>query len=318
VAEKTQITIVGTGCIGTSIGLALRRTSQPLYIVGHDKESNHANAARRLQAVDKTDWNLINACEQADVVILAIPMSGLEETLRALAPYLKQGCIVADTATLKQPVMRWAQALLPKNVSFVGGNPVVVSDGTGPDAAHADLFRGKLYCITPAPDAHPDAVSLVSDLVALLGGQPYYVDASEHDGLIAAMEHLPQALGLALASSTMHTATWREMRKLAGGGFERISALVGENPDALSSLLLANQDNLVRWLDAYAASLSAVRDLVARGEHEPLAQFIDQAVVARKQWIQDRRDQYSEIKAPEVERTSMMRQLFIGGRRTRS
>jgi hypothetical protein len=74
----------------------------------------------------------------------------------------------------------------------------------------------------------------------------------------------------------------------------------------------------VRWLDVYAASVSAVRDLVARGEHEPLAQFIDQAVVARKQWLQDRRDHYSEIKAPEVERTSLVRQLFIGGRRTRS
>jgi prephenate dehydrogenase len=318
VAEKTQITIVGTGCIGTSIGLALRQTQQPFYIVGHDKELNHANAARRLQAIDKTDWNLINACEQADVVILAIPMSGVEETLRALAPHLKQGCVVADTASLKQPVMHWAQALLPKTVSFVGGNPVVVSDGSGPDAADADLFRGNLYCITPASDVHPDAVGLISDLVTLLGGQPYYLDAAEHDGLIAAMEHLPQALGLALASSTMHAATWREMRKLAGGGFERISALIGEDPDALSSLLLANQDNLVRWLDAYAASLSTVRDLVAQGEHEPLAQFIDQAVVARKQWLQDRRDQYSEIKAPEVERTSLVRQLFIGGRRTRS
>jgi hypothetical protein len=61
-----------------------------------------------------------------------------------------------------------------------------------------------------------------------------------------------------------------------------------------------------------------VRDLVAQGEHEPLAQFIDQAVVARKQWHQDRRDRYSEIKTPEVERTSLVRQLFIGGRRTRS
>lgn len=317
-AEKTQITIVGTGCIGTSIGLALRQTQQPFYIVGHDKELSHANAARRLQAVDKTDWNLINACEQADVVILAIPLSGVEETMRALAPHLKQGCVVADTASLKQQVVRWAQALLPKTVSFVGGDPVVVSDGSGPDAADADLFRGNLYCITPASEVHPDAVSLISDLVTLLGGQPYYLDAAEHDGLIAAMEHLPQALGLALASSTMHAATWREMRKLAGGGFERISGLIGEDPDALSSLLLANQDNLVRWLDAYADSLSAVRDLVARGEHEPLAQFIDRAVVARKQWLQDRRERFSEIKAPEVERTSLVRQLFIGGRRTRS
>jgi prephenate dehydrogenase len=286
--------------------------------VGHDKQLNHANAALRLKGVDKTDWNLISACENADVVILAIPMSGVEETLRALAPYLKQDCVVTDTTSLKQPVVRWAEELLPKTVSFVGGNPVVISNGSGPDAADADLFRGNLYCITPASDVQPEAVGLISDLVTLLGGSPYYLDAAEHDGLVAGVEHLPQALGLALASSTMHEATWREMRKLAGGGFERVSALIGEDPDALSSLLLANQDNLVRWLDDYTTSLSEVRDLVAQGEHEPLAQFIDRAVVARQRWLQDRRDKFAEIKPPDVERTSLVRQLFIGGRRSRT
>ena len=135
---------------------------------------------------------------------------------------------------------------------------------------------------------------------------------------MAAVEHLPQALGLALADATMHEPTWREMGKLAGGGFERITALMGEDPDGLGRLLLANQDNLVRWLGAYVASLSAVRDLVASGEHELLAQFIDRAVVARQQWLQDRRDKFAEIKPPELERTSLLRHMFIGGRRSRS
>jgi prephenate dehydrogenase len=318
VTERVQISIVGLGCIGTSIGLALRQTEEPVYIVGHDKEAKHASAARRLKAVDKTVWNLIGACEKADVVILAIPMSGIEETLQALAPYLKEGCVVTDTASLKGQVIHWAEELLPETVSFVGGNPVVISDGSGPDAADADLFRGSQYCITPASNVHPDAVSLVTSLVALLGGHPYYLDPAEHDGLMAGVEHLPQALALALANGTMHEAVWREMRKLAGGSFERISVLIGEDPDAVSSLLLANRDNLVRWLDAYEAALKVVRDLVAQGEHEPLAKVVDRAVVARRQWHQDQRDAFAEIKPAEVERTSFLRQMFLGERRRRS
>jgi len=318
VTEKIQITIVGTGCIGTSIGLALHQSEQPFLIVGHDKDIGRANAARRLKAVDKTEWNLITACENADVVILAIPMSGTQDTLRALAPYLKQGCVVTDTASLKGQVVGWAEELLPETVSFVGGNPVVASVGTGPEAADANLFRDKLYCITPSSKVHPDAVSLVSSLASLFGAYPYYLDAGEHDGLMAGVEHLPQALALALANCVMQESTWRELRKLAGGSFERISALVGEDPDALSAVLLANKENLLRWLDVYAAAVGVVRDLVAQGEHEPLAQSIDRAVVARRQWLQDRREQFSEIKPPQVERAGLMRQLFLGGKPQRS
>jgi prephenate dehydrogenase len=315
VTERIQIAIVGTGCIGTSLGLALRQAEQPLFIVGHDKEISRANTARKLKAVDKSEWNLISACEDADLVILAIPMSGIEETLRSLAPYLKSGCVVTDTTSLKEQVVRWAEELLPETVSFVGGNPVVASTGSGPDAADVDLFRDSLYCIAPASDAHPDAVSLISSLVSLVGGRPYYLDAAEHDGLIAGVEHLPQALALALVSSMMHESVWREMRKLAGGSYERISGFIGEDPDGLASLLIANQPNLVRWLDAYMTALNAVRDLVSEREHEPLAQFIDRAVVARHKWLKERGEGFSEIKTPDVDRTSFMRQLFLGGRR---
>lgn len=316
--QKIQISIVGLGSIGTSIALALRQSDEPLFIVGHDKDPRNAGAAKKLKAVDKTDWNLIGACEKADIVFLAIPMPAIEETLRALGPHLKEGCVVTDTASLKGQVVEWAEALLPESVSFVGGNPVVVSNGAGPDAAGANLFRRNLYCITPASNVHPDAVSLVSGVVALLGGQPYYLDPVEHDGLMAGAEHLPQAMALALASATMEDSIWREMRKLAGGSFDRVVGLLGEDPDALSAVLLANQDNLVRWLDAYSVAVKEVRDLVAQGEHEPLAQAVDKAVVARREWTQDRGEGFAEIKPVEVERTGFLRQMFLGGRRRRS
>ncbi len=83
----------------------------------------------------------------------------------------------------------------------------------------------------------------------------------------------------------------------------------------MSSLLLANKENLLRWLDAYSVALDTLRDLVARGEHEPLAQSIDQAVVARRQWLKDRREKFAEHRPPDLERTGFLRQMFLGGRR---
>ena len=314
-AEQIQITIVGTGCVGTSIGLALHQAKQPLLVVGHDKEPGHANSARDMKAIDKSDWNLIGACENADLVILALPLNAIEPTMKAAGPYLKEGSVVTDTASLKAPVVEWAAALLPPNVHFVGGDPVVTSTGSGPAAASADLFRNSLYCITPTPDTHPDAVSLISGLVALLGGRPYYLDAVEHDGLAAGVTHLPHALAVAMVNSISRQAAWREMRKLAGGSFDRIGALMSEDPDALSDLLLGNRDNLARWLDGYVAELQSIRDLLAAGEHEPLARSVDQAVVAHRQWVSDRQNLFNEAKPDsEAERPGFLRQMFLGGR----
>jgi prephenate dehydrogenase len=300
------------------MGLALHQAEAAIHVVGHDKDADHAGTARRLKAVDKTDWNLIGACEDADIVVLALPLQAIEDTLRALGPHLKAGCIVTDTANLKEQVIGWAEAYLPDTTSFVGGNPLIAGGGSGPDAASPDLFRGNLYCLTPAPAAHPDAVRLVSDMVAMLGGQPYYLDAAEHDGLMAGVEHLPRVVALALVNATAQGASWREMRKLAGGSFEQVSALIGEDPDALSSLFIGNKDNLLRWLDAYLGALREVRELLGQGDGEPLAQYADRAVVARRQWLEDRKDRFSELKPAEVERGSLVRQLFLGGRRRKS
>ncbi len=314
-AEQIQITIVGTGCIGTSIGLTLHQAKQPLLVVGHDKEPGHANTARAMKAIDKSDWNLIGACENADLVILAPPLNAIEPTLKAAGPYIKEGSVVTDTASLKAPVVEWATALLPPSVHFVGGDPVVTSAGSGPGAASADLFRNSLYCITPTPTTHPDAVSLISGLAALLGGRPYYLDAAEHDGLAAGVAHLPHALALALVRNSTRQGAWRELRKLAGGNFEQIGAVMGEDPDALADLLLANRDNLTRWLDSLGAELQAIRALLAAGEREPLAQAVDQAVVAYHQWGSDRRNLFNEASpGSEVERPDFLRQMLLGGR----
>ena len=97
---KPNITIVGLGLIGTSMGLALRQAGVASAVIGHDKDLAVANQARKREAVDKVDWNLISACEKADLVILAVPLDAIEPTLKAIGPYLRPGCVVIDTANL--------------------------------------------------------------------------------------------------------------------------------------------------------------------------------------------------------------------------
>src|SRR5574341_923228 len=148
---RSRVTIVGLGLIGGSMGLALKKSGIDLEIVGHDKDSSAANRAQKRGAVDTTKWNLIDACEGAGLIILAIPLDGIRDTLIALKPYLEPGVIVSDTATTKVPLIKWA-AQLPEGVHLIGGDPVLKpsrAPGHGIDAADADLFQGATYCLTP-------------------------------------------------------------------------------------------------------------------------------------------------------------------------
>ena len=157
-----RIAIIGTGLVGTSIGLGLKKAKLGYEIVGHDKDSGAASKAKQRGALDKTDWNLINAIDGAGLVILALPTAAIKPTLEAIAPHLGAGCVVTDTADIKQPVMDWARALLPPSVSFIGGHPLIDHEASGPAAASADLFTGATYCIIPAAGATPSAEGLVA------------------------------------------------------------------------------------------------------------------------------------------------------------
>jgi prephenate dehydrogenase len=313
------IAIIGAGVIGTSMGLALKQQKEAMRILGHDKDLTIAQAGVKKEAFDKADWNLVNACEKADLIILAIPVTGIRATLEAIGPYLKQGAVVTDTATTKQPVLAWAAELLPEQVHFVGGDPVVHAAGAGHENAAADLFREKLYCLTPAATANEQAVQLVVGLVSLLGADPFFMDAAEHDSLMTAVGHLPALLGAALINTLAGRPSWRELRKLAGGPFEQVTGGAVGDPDAIAESLLANHDSLVHWLDAYLAHLNDLRALLVAGEEsaEPLAQTLDKAVVTRQDWLKEYqagRFIEPELITQKIEKPSLMRQL-IGMRR---
>ena len=313
--SEYTITIVGAGVIGSSIGLAIKEEADPPRLLVHDKELKNAKAAVQLGAFDKAEWNLINACEKADLIILAIPLNGIRPTLEAIAPYLKEGAVISDTSPNKVPVLAWVKELLPEQVHYVGCNPIVHPTGSGYEHASADLFRNKLYCLTPAPSAHEQAVQLLVGVTGIIGAEAFFLDAVEHDGLVVAVEHLPALASITLLSTLAGQNSWREARKLAGKLFEQVSAGASGDPDAIKDTLLTDTDNLVHWLDGYIDQLSQLRTILAdetRSEEE-FVDMIDKLVVERQKWQQDYQEgrfNDPEIAPAEIGNQGLMRRLI--------
>jgi prephenate dehydrogenase len=312
---KPRITIVGLGLIGNSIGLALGREARDFEIFGHDKSNAAAGQAKKLGAVDKTDWNLINACDGAGLVILALPLGAIRETMQTVASELAAGAIVVDTASVKAPVQAWADELLPPSVAFVGTNPIIASEQTGGAAARADLFEQRTWAICPSPNTDERAVKTASDLAARLGARPLFLDALEHDGMAAAVEQLPALASMALLTSAVSQPAWRETRKLAGGQFESSTRLVSTDPHVFSDAMMLSAEQVVRWIDSFIGNMAAWRDLIAAGDSEAIQTAFAEAAVARDRWLSDRsKGDWEEGPTPSFERPGMLSSLFGLGR----
>lgn len=290
-----QITIVGLGQIGASMGLALANRQEQLLRVGHDREVQIARRAEKMGALDKVDLNLPHAVRGADVVILALPVDQIRPTMEIIAPDLKEGAIVMDTAPIKDAVSRWAAALIPAGRYYIGLTPVLNPEylhenAAGLDAAHADLFHDGLMAIVTPSNTHSDAIKLAVDLTTLLGATPFFIDSLELDGLMASTHLLPQLVAAALASATMDQPGWQEGRKVAGRAYAEGTAPTVhlDDVEALREAALHNRENVLRLLGNTISALMAIRGDIEAMDGKALDDRLGQARRGRARWWQER------------------------------
>jgi len=262
-----KIAIVGTGLIGTSIALGLKQArAQNLELVGTDLERRSRDGAQKRKAFDRIEVAFTAAVRDADIVVLATPVMAMRDVLETIAPHLQQGCIVTDVGSSKRVVLEWAEELLPKSVDFVGGHPMAGKESSGPEAADADLFQGKAYCIIPGAGASNQAVSEVTGLAEALGAVPYFIGAQEHDSYVAAVSHLPFMLSVALVGCTSKSANWGDMAQLASTGYRDLSRLASGDPVMHRDICVTNPEEILAWVDSFIRELYEMRKLLANEE----------------------------------------------------
>jgi prephenate dehydrogenase len=317
-----QLTIIGMGQIGTSVGLALADQTEVVYRLGHDREIRIARRAEKMGALDKVSINLPSSVEKADLVLLALPVDQIRETLETVRDDLKEGAVVMDTGPAKQVVAAWVDELLPPGRFYVGLspvlNPVYLHDiDVGAEAAHPDLFRDGIIGIVSPPGTPSEAIKLAADLTRLLKATPLFADPLEMDGLVAATHILPQLMAAGLLNTTIGQPGWQEARKVAGRSYAEVTAPVmyPTEPNTLTTAAMLNRENVMRVLDGLVASMNSIRNDLSNEDNETLEEKLNRAREGRKIWLQGRlaadwaAEETSSVEAPTV---SEMFGRFIG------
>ncbi len=324
-----RVLIVGLGLIGGSVGLALRRWSEerkvdgrkPLEVTGFDPNLDHQRAAEKLGAIDRGAWDLAKAAREADIVVVATPVTAIKDVLEDLVPHLRPGTIVTDTASTKAQVLKWANDVLPPTVHFVGGHPMA-GKTQSIEGADGDLFVGATWCVSPSVTASEDAVRTVLGLIAAAGAEPFFIDPEEHDAFVAGVSHLPFVVSTVLMNAVSRDASWRDMKTLTAGGFRDATRLAAGSPAMHRDILLTNRDSVVRWIDEFTATLSELRATLTAADEASVASALDtfftDARDARAVWSTQvtREGELLQGTAAELQPESVtdhMGRMFLGG-----
>jgi len=253
------IGIVGTGLIGTSMGLAIRQRRVAERVVGVDVDGAAVEAARARGALDRAATSL-EALRDADLVVVAVPPEAVVEVALQAAEVLRPGGVVVDVASTKTAIVTALEQRLPRLVRYVGGHPMAGSERAGPQAAEAALLAGRPFIVTPTAVSDAEAVEMVSALARGMGMHPVVLSAQEHDDLVAQVSHVPYLLAVAAVTAASDAAL-----ELQGPGFAGLGRLAASPAQLWTQICAGNAAAIRRALDRLRAELDRLDGALDRG-----------------------------------------------------
>ena len=269
-----SVAIFGVGLIGGSFGLALRAAGFQGRIAGVSSPATIARAVA-LGAIDQ-GLPAEEAAASADLVFLAQPIRVILETIPGLAGHVSPGALVTDAGSTKRAIMDAALRELP-GALFVGGHPMAGKELRGVGAASPDLFRGRIWILTPAraEDIKRPQYQAFSQWVERIGAVPLILDAAAHDRTVAFTSHLPQMASTALAATLAEQLAGTQ--DVRGPGLEDMTRLALSSWEIWADILATNRANIAEALDLYSTALAEIRRALGGSQEPELRKVFERA-----------------------------------------
>jgi len=275
-----RLTIVGTGLIGASLGLAAR--TKGVRVAGWDPDPRALSVAAERGAVERAD-SLEDALAGAELVVVAAPIAALPAQVAAVLAASSGETTVTDVGSTKESVVAGAAG----SPRFVGGHPICGSEAHGPENASAGLFEGATWFLTPTAHTDPDSHRLVHGFVSDLGAFPVVIDPVAHDRLVALTSHLPHVIANVIINRAgASRVEGHDAIASAGGSLRDMTRIAGANPRMWIDIFIDNADALREELADMRRRIELVEEALAKGDVAFLADWIGEAAQNRRRMLE--------------------------------
>jgi prephenate dehydrogenase len=275
-----NITVIGLGLIGGSLAMAIKGLEDDFIITGYDIESETMNIAKYRSIIDNMALDYKEAVMDADLIIIATPISKIILVVNSIKDHLKNGVIITDVGSAKKKIVKKVNSLLPENAFFIGGHPMAGSENEGVLSARSDLFKNAFYILTPTENTISEHLLALHNLFTKIGARVIPISPGEHDENVALISHLPHILSTTLIELVDdRQKELKNLLRLCAGGFRDMTRIAASNTKMWLDITLENREELIKSIDLYIDYLNNFKS----GLSEDNADYIEKHYVkARK------------------------------------
>src|SRR5262245_60160006 len=298
-----KIALVGIGLIGSSLARVIRRERLARNIAIATRSPETLARAEELGLGNSYSTEAATAVEDADLVVVSVPVGSSGAVAAEIAPALKPGSIVTDVGSTKRSVIAQIEPHIPGNVHFIPGHPLAGTEKSGPDAGFADLFENRWCIFTPLPGTDPAALERLSEFWLRCGSNIDTMDAEHHDMVLAIVSHLPHIIAYNIVGTAddLETVTESEVIKYSASGFRDFTRLAASDPTMWRDVCLHNKDAILEMLARFSEDLASLQRAIRWGDGEKLFDMFTRTRAVRRSII----EAGQEIDAPDFGRQAI-------------
>lgn len=250
-----NITIIGLGVIGGSLGLAIRENNPHAIVTGFD-DKKKTIAALQKGAIDFGARTMDSAVRDADIIFLCTPVYAILKILPAVAASCKKNAFVTDVGSTKNEIVQTAKKYFKSNGIFIGGHPMAGSEGKGIDHADTLLFQNATYVLCAGKN-EKRRISPLTKIIRTIGARVLFLPAEDHDKIAAAISHFPQLMAVAMMNLVgKKNIQHQGYLQLAAGGFRDITRIASSPYEMWDDILASNSKEIQKTIREFSHMLS--------------------------------------------------------------
>ncbi|MFH2070963.1 MAG: prephenate dehydrogenase/arogenate dehydrogenase family protein [Elusimicrobiota bacterium] len=264
VSNSKNVSIIGVGLIGGSLGKALKKRGAVwggrIKITGVGRHPDKLRFAKRTGAIDGWTTDFAEGVRDADIVVLCVPVDRIVEIAKRILPHVKRSCVITDAGSVKGAIIRQVEKMPSLSGVFVGSHPIAGSEKTGVSFADAGLFNGATVVITPTRRVNGKSLKEIAGMWKAAGAKTLIMPAAMHDRYLALTSHLPHILSGALVNLVWNLYNKnKDAGRLLAGSFRDLTRVSDSDPALWSAICRLNAKEVFGAVAGYIRILKKIQ-----------------------------------------------------------
>ncbi|MBE3636586.1 prephenate/arogenate dehydrogenase family protein [Mangrovicoccus algicola] len=287
-----RVAVIGLGLIASSLIHAMRRADLAGTITGYDASALHMAQAREDGLCDMLADSAAAAVQDADLVMLCVPVGAMGGVAEEIGPHLRPGATVSDVGSVKRSVIDAVAPHLPPDVTFIPGHPMAGTEYSGPRAGFAELFDGRWCLLLPPEGCDPQALRQLRALWTGMGATVEEMEPDHHDLVCAVISHAPHLIAYTMVgvADDLRRVTDQEVIKFSAAGFRDFTRIAASDPTMWRDVFLNNKDATLEILGRFTEELFALQRAIRTGDGDMLHDYFTRTRAIRKGIIEAGQD----------------------------